>query len=215
MPVELPRKANGGAVPFCCRNCYKLLVMAAPSNAATRPTRSPDELAEAAGTVGYELQQLALGVAMLPCLEMLNTYFNNAAIEAFLVHYRSLRDFLYPRSSTKYPVQSKRGPDKIALDTAIAYDFDQMWGCEFKDWESPIQDDAAQPISRKLEADAINKCLQHVSYTRLSLKRNWPRPEMCHAILQRFGTFLCKLPAERREWFASRADIRSLFPGLF
>ena len=211
-PPPRPTSTSGPEAPLRALRFHEQQVnrgtnlMSNPTKPNSRQVRSVAELSAAASFVGYELQQLAQGAAMAPYLPLLNGYFNNANIEAFLVHYRNIRDFLYPRPLIRCPDPSNPKMSQVAIDTAIAFDFDSGWTDEFDKWKGVTGDD---------EADAINKCLQHVSYTRLDLKRDWPRPKMCNEIIKHFGRFLQRLQAEQREWFAGRADIRPLFPGLF
>jgi len=110
------------------------------------------------------------------------------ALESFLVHYRNLRDFLFPTKPVKQPDPQ----DKRALDSVLALDFNQAWQKEAKDWKEVVHN----------ERERINKQLSHVSYARSQLDPEWPLPKMKSALMQVFKEFLEGLPGERRQYFS-------------
>ncbi len=105
---------------------------------------------------------------------------NTMAIECFLIHFRNLRDFLYPDADSA-----------DNRDNVIARDYDSGWLKTDSDWK---------PCSRN-ERNRINKLLAHISYSRRHLDHSWPIQAMWQQMMQRLAGFIRSLPAERREWF--------------
>lgn len=106
----------------------------------------------------------------------------NALVEAFLVHFRILRDFVYPQELawTKY------------LDDAIAFDYDASWTAVATDWKECSPN----------EKQRVDKLLAHLSYTRPTLGHQWPIPDMVKAIDAAFKSFITALPNNKQQWFA-------------
>jgi len=112
---------------------------------------------------------------------------HNMAIESFLLHFRNLRDFLYP---------SKHAWTKeFYFDDVIANDFSCDWLGVEDDWKE----------CSVAERDRINKKLSHLSYSRPELHKKapegWPISEMSRSIQRSFAQFIANLPAARKEWF--------------
>ncbi len=112
---------------------------------------------------------------------------HDAALESFLLHYRTLRDFLYPP-----PEYWTR------FDSLIAWDFDHGWLAYRPDWSECSTD----------ERDRINKLLAHVSYSRDLMPRSWPSSRMQDAIRNAMESFVGKLDVSKRQWFN---DLMELF----
>ena len=170
-----------------------------------RPSVSDGKLQLGAGHVSYELLTMYLLLQRRPELQNLEEVFQNCFVESFLVHFRNLRDFLYPRSSILYPDPKNVSLRTTALDTVVAYDFEVTWLYEFKDW---------QPIAVD-EADVINKSLHHISYSRTCPSPEWPFDRMYEAVKTAFGDFLTCLPVDRRNWFAQENNISPLYPDVY
>lgn len=115
------------------------------------------------------------------------------ALESFLVHYRNVRDFLFPLESTKNPDPTKQVAYERALDSVIAADFNPTgWTCESKDWKGVVPN----------ERNRINQQLAHISYSRSQHDPNWPMAEMKSALMEQFERFLKSLPDERKAYFS-------------
>jgi len=111
----------------------------------------------------------------------LETYvLNTMAIECFLVHFRNLRDFLYPDADTA-----------DNRDNVIARDYHSGWLKTDRDWK---------PCSRN-ERNRVNKLLAHISYSRGDLDHGWPIKAMWQQMMQGLAEFIRSLPAEGQEWF--------------
>jgi hypothetical protein len=102
----------------------------------------------------------------------------NMAIESFLIHFRNVRDFLYP-------------DDNVRADDVIAFDYDPGWTKTGKDWQE----------CSKSERDRVNKLLAHISYSRDILDHNWLTGIMRQRIMQGMAELIQTLPPERRSWF--------------
>jgi hypothetical protein len=108
----------------------------------------------------------------------------NLAIECFLLHFRIIREFLYPTRNS--------WTDKIKLDDVIAFDFAEQWLETEEDWIE------CSPNERH----RINKLLAHISYSRPTLDHSWPIPPMLAAIRKSFAAFVARLPQDRQHWFS-------------
>lgn len=109
---------------------------------------------------------------------------HNIAIEAFLVHFRNLRDFFYP------PLGAWTDPK--GADDVVAFDYCESWDKTAKDWQEVVPS----------EKDRINKQLAHISYTRPTLDPKWPISQMCTAIRTSLSEFVDTLSVERQKWFS-------------
>ena len=160
---------------------------------AARPSRTEAELSDAAGHVGYEVDMICFIVEHYPSIIGSPAVDNveNMALESFLVHYRNVRDFLCPVTSTRQPDPGDRIGYQRALDSVLAFDFNQGWQEEAKDWKEVVPN----------ERERINKQLSHISYSRSQLNPKWPLPEMKNALVNVFREFLKSLPDERQQYF--------------
>jgi hypothetical protein len=140
--------------------------------------------------VGYELNQMALGAnRMTPEGDR---YLGNAVLEAFLVHVRTLDEFL--RKATPH------GEDVLAIDYCSAW--------------TPT---AALEPEERLDVD---RRIAHLTLRR-SQGFRWKRPHLAQRVMRRFRDFLDSVqehePA-RFEWFAkdfseARRTLRETFGG--
>lgn len=108
---------------------------------------------------------------------------HNFATECFLLHFRNVRDFLYP------PRESWTNPRYF--DDVIAFDFCTKWLAISDDWIECSPD----------ERTRINKLLAHVSYSRPQLDHAWPVLKMLAAIRTEFCKFVSQLAPDRTCWF--------------
>jgi hypothetical protein len=104
----------------------------------------------------------------------------NLAVECFLLHFRVVREFLFPGQKTWQ-----------SSDDVVAFDFSEQWQKTDKDWKECSKD----------EQRRINKLLAHLSYSRPTLAHSWPTSLMLEQIIQSFGQFLRSVPVERQSWF--------------
>lgn len=138
-------------------------------------------LASANGSLYYEV--LMLNHAAQKSLNTLPGFEHNIAIETFLVHFRNVRDFLYP-------VTDSWLNDRY-VDDVIAFDFCSDWLSVADDWKECSAN----------ERDRVNKLLAHISYSRPELDHKWPVTDMLPAIRKSFAAFVSTLPSERKTWF--------------
>jgi len=159
-----------------------------------RPTRTKAELEDAAGHVVHEMRMLFLITDNYQALASPSEdWIDDMALESFLVHYRNIRDFLFPTSSIKHLSPRYK---KIALDTVLALDFNpQGWHYEAKDWREVVGN----------ERERLNKRLSHLSYSRSRYDPQWPLEEMREALASEFNRFLESLPSDKRSLFAGLA----------
>jgi len=109
----------------------------------------------------------------------------NMAIESFLLHVRSISDFLCP-------------PSNLKDDDVIASDFVGSWRCP-----PPL------PENDRLR---INKRLAHVSYSRGALPAEWSVDLILERVSTPYSLFLNALPHEVRILFDPRVDQRPPVP---
>ncbi len=169
----------------------------------TRPPRTDEDLRNAAGNIYYEVEMLCNVLALWLFLPLLNPAFRNMAIESFLVHFRNVRDFLYPTHGQRQP--DSKSPDRyaVALDSVLAFDFNPSgWNFEITDWIEVAPD----------ERNRINRMLSHVSYSRSSYAKEWPLQRMGEELTSRFIQFLKTLTPGRKDLFA---QFRFLLPQAF
>ena len=151
-----------------------------------RPTRTQavlQYLASSNGSLYYEVQMLNYAAK-----ESLNTqsgFEHNVAVETFLVHFRNVRDFLYPASDS--------WTNDRKFDDVIAFDFCSDWLSVADDWKECSAN----------ERHRVNKLLAHISYSRPQLDHNWPVAYMVAVIRNSFAAFVSTLPPERKEWFSA------------
>jgi hypothetical protein len=158
----------------------------------TRPDRTSEKLREAARSVEYEVGMLHQIPVLWGFLPLLDTTFRNMAIESFLVHFRNLRDFLFPTT------KAKQDPDNV-----IGTDFDPTgWSQDSEGWQEVVAD----------ERDRINRQLSHISYSRQDYESQWPVAKMREAIESRFTEFIRGLPTEKRKMFER---LQPIFPEEF
>ena len=147
-------------------------------------TRDDQTLQTAAKLVGYEAQMLCVSlVAVANGSILLSDGVKNLVLESFLLHYRILRDFLYPKGSKKE-------------DDVLAADYVTSWGYSESDWKEVVPD----------ETNRLNKALAHLSYKRLDYAENptlkqWEFARMFSALQQAFARFLHLVPPNQRAWF--------------
>lgn len=104
----------------------------------------------------------------------------NVITESFLVHFRNLRDFLYPDAW----VWNQN-------DNVLAFDYDSHWTKDETTWKECSENEHIR----------INKLLAHISYSRGDLARGWPVPDMRHGIIQGMSQFVSGLSPERQQYF--------------
>ncbi len=159
----------------------------------SRPYIGEAKLSAAASDVAYEFNMLHEALALFPFRPLLNPAFNNFMVEAFLVHYRNLRDFLYP---PKYYTAPTPGPSyENAVDCVLAHDYTSKWDKSRPQWEPVISRDVAD------EDQMINRKISHISYSRQTLPQEWPMAQMYAKMEREFREFLNVLPLERCRWF--------------
>jgi hypothetical protein len=167
----------------------------------TRPKKGDQDLKKAAQAVVYEVKMLYQVAAIQPFLPLLSQVFMNMEVESFLVHFRNVRDFLYPTNTVKGANPTDRNYAQ-AQDTVIGFDFSSEWNFDSSDWTEIVPK----------ERDRINKQLSHISYSRSHLDKNWPVSMMAKAIHEKFGKFLNSLTDDRRKLFG---DLKPIFPDAF
>lgn len=151
------------------------------------------ELELASTFIHYELQQLLYmrranpaaekrqGVTADPYERNLWHTCNTATLEAFLLHYRNLRDFLNNKGNDK----GKHPDDVLALHYAPTW--------TRTDYVSPVTTD---------EDIRLNKLLAHISYKRQKLKPgDWQLTQMLENVCCAMERFIAAVPLERRPWF--------------
>lgn len=149
-----------------------------------RPSRAADVLryfASVNGSLSYEASML--DQAAKKCATAPPGYDRNAAIECYLVHFRNIRDFLYPTAES--------WTDERYFDDVIAWDFCSEWLEVAEDWKE----------CSLAERTRINKLLAHISYTRPQLGHDWPIAQMHAAIQNSVSEFVAKLSPDRKKWF--------------
>jgi hypothetical protein len=149
-----------------------------------RPRRKESELQQLAsqhGSLFYEVQMLNL--AAKKALGGGAGFEKNVAIEAFLLHFRNVRDFLFPAE--------KSWRDEARFDDVIAFDYCSQWLWTAEDWSECSANERAR----------LNKLLAHISYSRASLDHNWPLQEMLETLRLKFSEFVTNLPQIRKHWF--------------
>lgn len=104
----------------------------------------------------------------------------NMAVESFLLHFRLIRDFLYPNDL----IWSEG-------DNVVAADYNPTWTKTDGDWNE------CSPQERK----RVNKLLAHLSYSRRALDHSWPTALMRQEVIQSLASFVRSLPPERQLWF--------------
>jgi hypothetical protein len=160
-----------------------------------RPLRSEEELQKAARFLGYEVQQLCLSAVAFLNQTFFGHPINNATLESFLVHYRNVRDFLYPN-----------GPRD---DDIIGVDFlpdPSQWPFTLGDWKEVAD----------LEKERLDRALAHLSYSRIVYeeenKKGWPVKEMAVATIRLVKSYLGKVPAQRRGYFQLAEESTAIIP---
>src|SRR5258705_4608571 len=103
-------------------------------------------LASETGSLFYEVTMLTVAENKVSQTPPSNE--RNLAIECFLLHFRNLRDFLYPPSE---PWTGKKAEDNV-----IAFDFCPQWKQLREDWAECSPN----------ETDRLNKLLAHLTYSR-------------------------------------------------
>ncbi len=135
--------------------------------------------------IGYELDMLVGTCALLDTLDS-DTVQHDAVLESFLIHARSVDDFL------SLPVKNQRPNDVVARHYHA-------------EWES-------DPVMPERERDLVNKFVAHLTTVRF--RKQGVRVGLVMAEVKGgFMRFLRALEPERRVWFA-RAE-RALAPNTF
>ena len=106
----------------------------------------------------------------------------NCAIESFLLHYRSLREFF-------------NGDNKTKVDDIKAFDY-------LPTWKS-----SAAWVNDKTEASRIHKRLAHISTLRKTLDNNWDLAIMERNVFQTLEDFIATLAPEQKSWFSNAVTI--------
>ena len=111
-------------------------------------------------------------------------------LEAFLLHYRNIRDFLM--NADKYP------------DDITARHFNLYW--QVSSWKDHVA--KAKSGEGLRESELINKLLAHVSYSRAEARSecptgvDWPLTDMYQTAKSEFVKFVEALPPERQSLFS-------------
>ncbi len=135
--------------------------------------------------VWFEYTQLAVVFKRIQRLEKSpppdpeeHKFQRNIHLASFLLHARSLRNFLfYPRSQ----------------DDVIAEDFLDEWDESVENWCPYFHE----------HRDRLNKSLAHISYKRTEYEPNkkWECGTIHKEITAAWDEFFSRLPAEKQEWF--------------
>jgi hypothetical protein len=149
-------------------------------------------LQQAADDVAYEIETLLAGAERTGEIIHSSPMSGDPriALEAFLLHFRNLVEFLCP--------------DPHALDQRTVI------GSDFLDKEKP------ENVARKdvlwRDKSRINALLAHISYGRAGYKdRNqmaWHVERMCREVVEGLQEFISKLSDERRAWFLRHEGVR-------
>lgn len=110
------------------------------------------------------------------------TVMRNCAIESFLLHYRTLREFF-----SNHP--------KLKADSLKAIDY-------FSTWQT-----SAAWVTDQNEIERIHKRLAHLSTQRASLDSNWDLAHMEWNVSQTFEDFVSKLTPTQQAWFQAATDL--------
>jgi hypothetical protein len=136
-----------------------------------RPQPTPAELIEGGNDLLYEVQMLFNTAELLedsgrwgPGWDQRTLYM--ATLESFLVHARSLMDFLCTRSAKIRPVQNKG---------VFGFDYCSIWDPE--PWDGD-------------EWKAISEQIVHMSYRRPDIGRRWAYADMLSRLKVRLARFL-------------------------
>ncbi len=140
-------------------------------------------------SVLYEANMMALA-ARATATYPKGSFEYNMAVECFLVHFRNMREFLFP--PTEAWNSRKRNDD------VIAHDYQDSWKHTISDWTECSAD----------EKNRIDKLLAHISYSRRNLDHSWPIAKMTRAIFACLRQFISGLPGDRQEWFAPFASLQ-------
>lgn len=139
-----------------------------------RKPRTDSDLRAASDALAYEAEMLMFATHQIST--GLDPLTNNMATESFLLHFRNLRDFLYPHM-----------PER---DDIIADDF----------FDPPNQWNAPQPHFLSQQRWATNLKLGHLSYERIESRykdKNWQLGKMFVLIWHDFETFVTTAPKDR------------------
>lgn len=154
--------------------------------------RKSRNLEAAAHDVCYEMMRLgdALTIRKQFCSGGRGESLAQLLLEAFLLHYRNIRDFLM-------------NADKH-VDDITARHFNLYWqGSSWKDHTTKTASGDGL-----CEKELINKLLSHISYSRaevrstLSTGIHWPLTDMYQTAMSEFVKFVEALPPERQPLFS-------------
>lgn len=134
----------------------------------TGSTRSTAELRKLGEHLNYEMDML-VRTSVLATQEV-DEHRRYAFLEAFLVHYRVLAEFLSAKPKKE--------------DDVTAKDF-------FPAWKSPV---------KFSDWDDINKSLAHLTTRRIHRTKKWPVQAMTLRMLQVLQEFENALPAAMKKW---------------
>jgi hypothetical protein len=154
--------------------------------------RDPSELEAAAHDVRYEIDMLdASHARLLELHQQLKdlTIEQNTFLEAFLIHYRALWDFIESRGHNEDDVKA----DNYAPDFTPSSVLDQK------------------------TRNGINRRLAHLSYTRLDHRertqdQGWSVDKMRQRLLDVLREFQDHITPEQRSWFGWRGEAWSSLP---
>jgi hypothetical protein len=153
------------------------------SKPEARPPRTKEQIQEGAKAIAYEAKMLFQISELWTCRVLVHPIFSELIIESFLVHFRNLREFLYPSNPS--------------LCDIIASDFSPAaWGFVSSDWTETVPEERAR----------IDERLSLPSYSRHHLTKRWPVQKMASAVLERLTQFLQTLPNEERSLFHYMSD---------
>lgn len=157
---------------------------------------SEEERKQVAQRVGYEwemFQRLAVEWSKLD--EEKQPVLKNAVLEAFLLHARNMRNFLY--CSRKDKDRKDESPKVIVKDDdVLAEDFID----DSTQWQPPSKTGYIWD-----EKERLDKALAHISYARidyhLSNNKQWNIGEIMLQLAEVWEKFWHALPPEKRAWF--------------
>lgn len=160
-----------------------------------REIRDGANLEAAADHIAYEIETMAFAASSLEWgysspAEVPEGKEKDVFLEAFLLHYRNLRDFLCP------------GRRDALKDDVLASDY---FGAE-------TQRDLADLAVLGRDRVRMNKLLAHISYDRIQYeragKKEWLVQQMLRDILNALGHFIRALPEVRQSWFLKSERVR-------
>jgi hypothetical protein len=150
--------------------------------------KDADQMKIAARLIVYERRQFTWAASIVngPRPKPDGVIAFSAALEVFLLHTRTLRDFFL----------RKRPLPKSAETDILAADYFDALG----EWVSPTCAYLTDPRTK----ERLDRALAHVTYDRIgysSTGKNWKTSQIADEIDNAWAAFLAALPSERRAWF--------------